>query len=127
MTNAIDYSPKNSTITISLAHYDAELVIRIVDNGIGIPEKDQGRIFEPFYRGENTVNVQGTGLGLSVVSEAIRTHEGRIELESQLGVGTTMTLRLPSPLCDHSTGWRVYGWIGRGEAYIHDNRPIKRG
>lgn len=95
LTNAIDYSPKNSTITISLAHYDAELVIRIVDNGIGIPEKDQGRIFEPFYRGENTVNVQGTGLGLSVVSEAIRTHEGRIELESQLGVGTTMTLRLP--------------------------------
>jgi signal transduction histidine kinase len=72
--------------------------VRIADRGPGIPEGEQARIFEPFYRGRRAVQAQthGTGLGLSLVKGIVEAHEGSIGLESGLGKGTVFTVRIPA-------------------------------
>ncbi len=72
--------------------------VRVADHGPGIPEAEQARIFEPFYRGRRAVQAQthGTGLGLSLVKGIVEAHEGSIELESGPGQGTVFTMRLPA-------------------------------
>jgi PAS domain S-box-containing protein len=95
LLNAVYYSPPKSQVTITLRCEAKQLVFIVRDNGIGIAEKEQGRIFEPFFRGENVGTVEGTGLGLSVVNEAVRAHEGVLTLQSEIGVGTTIIAMLP--------------------------------
>ncbi|MDX2076474.1 MAG: PAS domain-containing sensor histidine kinase [bacterium] len=93
--NAVYYSAPESQVTITLRCEVNKLVFIVRDHGIGIAEHEQGRIFEPFFRGENVGVIEGTGLGLSVVQEAVRAHEGILTLESELGVGTTVIIMLP--------------------------------
>ena len=71
--------------------------IQIEDRGMGIPEADQNRVFQRFFRAKNAVSKQysGTGLGLSIVGRVIELHNGTITLESQEGRGTLFTVRLP--------------------------------
>jgi signal transduction histidine kinase len=73
------------------------LEVAVVDEGIGIAEEDQGRLFEEFFRSESVEARArpGTGLGLAVVDRVVRRHRGRIEVESELGEGTTFRVLLP--------------------------------
>lgn len=99
ITNAIRYSgQKNGRIKITLEKRDAKnILISIGDNGIGIPEKVQKRIFEKFYRADNAVKVatEGTGLGLYVSKMIIEQSDGKIWFESKQGKGTVFFVRLP--------------------------------
>ncbi len=61
---------------------------------MGIPEQDKQHLFEAFYRASNSRQIQGTGLGLAIVKRCVDIHQGEIEIESQEGVGTTVTVKL---------------------------------
>lgn len=95
--NAILYGPVDRSPLIRIAAEDAgaEWLIRIGDNGIGIPEQDLPRLFRRFERGSNTAGISGTGLGLHIVKEIVQGHGGWVGLQSTVGVGTTFTLHLP--------------------------------
>lgn len=95
LTNAVKYSPHGGDIRLHLSSKDHDLVFQISDQGIGIPEADQARLFEPFHRGGNVKRIEGTGLGLAVVKNSVLLHDGSIELQSKEGEGTTFTVRLP--------------------------------
>ncbi|MBZ0281255.1 MAG: PAS domain-containing sensor histidine kinase [Anaerolineae bacterium] len=95
LTNAIKYSPPNSPVMLEVAYTATEALIYIRDQGIGIPEADLKRLFEPFQRASNVGNITGTGLGLAITKQAIDLHGGTITVESKLNEGTTFTIRLP--------------------------------
>lgn len=73
-------------------------MLRVADDGLGIAEEDQARIFRAFYRTENpeALNEPGTGLGLGIVATVVERHSGRLEVSSRLGEGTTFTVVLPA-------------------------------
>ncbi|NEU77163.1 PAS domain-containing sensor histidine kinase [Hassallia byssoidea VB512170] len=96
LSNAIKYSPDNNSVTLKLCSEDENIIFQIQDGGIGIPLKDRQEIFEPFYRGGNIDSIPGTGLGLAIVKTLVDLHGGEIAVESQVGAGTTFTVRLPS-------------------------------
>ena len=95
LMNAIDaVEPVHGVVTLSSA-YDPMMqtsVIEVQDNGVGIAERDQKRIFEPFF---STKGQRGTGLGLAVTKKIVEEHNGTVELESKVGQGTTFRMRLP--------------------------------
>lgn len=95
--NAIIYGPKDRSTVIRVACEDGDgewqLVVR--DNGIGIPEKDHGRLFRRFERGSNTGGISGTGLGLHIVKELVQGHGGYVTFASTVGEGTEFVLHLP--------------------------------
>ncbi|NEO35916.1 MAG: response regulator [Moorea sp. SIOASIH] len=97
LTNALKYSPSDEIVTFHLTcDLKQQLVVfRIQDKGIGIAEADQKKIFDSFYRAKNVGTIQGTGLGLSIVKRCVEQHQGEIEVTSQLGVGTTFTIKIP--------------------------------
>ena len=80
---------------ISLEKRNDQALIIIKDNGIGISKKEIPHIFDRFYRGSKTAKVLGSGLGLAIASSIITTHQGSINIDSELGKGTTVTIRLP--------------------------------
>jgi two-component system phosphate regulon sensor histidine kinase PhoR len=95
--NAIKYTPENGQIRVLLHADNSFLVLRITDNGIGIPPQDQPFIFDKFFRTNEAIDhFPGTGLGLSIVKGIVDAHNGRIWVESQVGSGTTFTVMLPS-------------------------------
>jgi two-component system phosphate regulon sensor histidine kinase PhoR len=95
--NAIKYTPENGQIRVLLHADNSFLVLRIMDNGIGIPPQDQPFIFDKFFRTDEAIDhFPGTGLGLSIVKGIVDAHNGRIWVESQMGSGTTFTVMLPS-------------------------------
>jgi len=95
--NAIKYTPENGSITVYVGRSDTNACIKVVDTGIGIPEKDLERIFERFYRVDKARSRQmgGTGLGLSIASEIAKSHGGTIKAESEPNKGTTIIITLP--------------------------------
>lgn len=95
--NAIKYSSDKVNIEISAGQEKHKIKIAVSDNGIGIPVAEQERIFTKFYRGSNIPdkNIPGIGLGLSYVKLIIEAHQGSINLKSQPGEGTVVTLNLP--------------------------------
>lgn len=97
IANAISYTPENGRVLVRISKVGDEAKIQVIDNGIGIPEKDQLRIFERFYRVDKarSRNAGGTGLGLSIVKWVIESMNGRVELFSEVGVGTTFVVWLP--------------------------------
>jgi signal transduction histidine kinase len=95
LTNAVKYSPEGSTVFIQLRSSEGILLLSVRDQGIGIPEEDRERLFEPFHRARNVGQISGTGLGLAIVKQAVEAHGGRIEYESHVGEGTIFTLRIP--------------------------------
>jgi two-component system sensor kinase FixL len=92
LSNAIKYSDENQLIRISLHLNSHETKIIIQDEGIGIPEEDQSGLFSRFYRASNTGNIQGTGMGLNILKKYMDLMEGEINLESEKGIGTNVTL-----------------------------------
>ncbi len=95
LSNAVKYSNNDSTANLLIYCDESKLVIKISDEGIGIPEEDLPRLFAPFYRASNTSNIKGSGLGLSIVKHAVDLHGGTIQVNSKQGVGTTFTITLP--------------------------------
>ena len=82
-------------MSLLLAERDGEAVIEVGDQGIGIPLKDQARLFESFHRASNVGNRQGTGLGLVIVKKAVELHGGTISIDSKVDAGTRISVRLP--------------------------------
>lgn len=97
LINAFTYSSNHTEITIRLFVKDEQAVIQVEDQGIGIESSEIGRLFERFYRVDRarSRNSGGTGLGLSIVKHLIEAHQGKVEVDSQVGVGTTFTIYLP--------------------------------
>jgi signal transduction histidine kinase len=96
ISNAIKYSPQGGTIQVRLSCTPQEIILQIQDGGIGIPIEAQKNLYEPFHRASNVGRIVGTGLGLAVVKKYVDLHRGQIAVESEVGVGTTVTVRLPS-------------------------------
>ncbi|GAB3426389.1 PAS domain-containing sensor histidine kinase [Niabella aquatica] len=95
LSNAIKFSPEYGIIKISCTINPSEVVLSIKDNGIGISEEDQKHLFERFFRAQNAVNIQGTGLGLNIVVRYVQLMNGSIEFESNLDNGSVFTVRIP--------------------------------
>ena len=95
--NAIKYNKNDGHVSVSVTSDEKKVVLTVSDDGIGIPLEQQERIFERFYRVDksHSKEVGGTGLGLSIVKHAVSLHNGKIELSSQLGTGTTITVTFP--------------------------------
>jgi signal transduction histidine kinase len=96
LSNAVKYSPEGARIEVAAAQEDAQIVVSIRDQGIGIPEEERERVFERYYRGSNTSGIGGSGVGLSLVRSIVELHKGTISLESSEGKGSCFTLRLPA-------------------------------
>lgn len=96
LTNAVKYSPGGGNIYLDLGCADSQAVIRVRDEGLGIPKEEQARVFDEFYRATNVGKIEGTGLGLSIAKRAAEMHGGTISLESEPGVGTTFTITIPT-------------------------------
>ena len=97
LSNAIKYSPVEESVNLKLAYSEAEqlITLEVRDSGIGISAEVQKHLFESFYRGNNVGDIAGTGLGLSIVKKAVDLHGGTITVESEIGIGTIMTVTLP--------------------------------
>lgn len=102
LANAYKYSPAGGAVAIELIasaaddHSPASIGIRISDHGIGMTPEQLARVCERFYRADSTGKIPGTGLGMSIVKEILELHGGRVDLASQPGHGTTVTLWLPA-------------------------------
>lgn len=97
ITNAITYSPENTIVTIRLKENETYGILEIEDQGIGIEKHEIARVFERFYRVDRarSRNSGGTGLGLAIVKHLVEAHHGRIQVESEVGVGTKMIVMIP--------------------------------
>ena len=95
--NAVRYSPEHTRVGVGLRERDDMLQVTVADQGPGIPESEQDRIFERFYRvdGARSRQTGGTGLGLSIVKHVMAQHGGEVSVWSQPGRGSTFTLALP--------------------------------
>jgi len=96
VSNAIKFSPENSLIEISCVNKNEELAVSVKDSGIGISEEDKQHLFERFFRARNAQNIQGTGLGLHIVSKYLELLNGKINLQSEVDKGTTFTITIPN-------------------------------
>ena len=96
--NAIKYNHRGGSVSISVSQDERQTVLTVRDTGIGIPEEEQGRIFERFYRVDKSRSKEagGTGLGLSIVKHAVLIHKGRIRLHSCPGEGSEFIVSIPN-------------------------------
>lgn len=105
LANALKYSSEEGQVSFvifteedyesSLKTGHQQLIIQVQDSGIGIPKEDMKNLFDPFHRCSNVQNIKGNGLGLSIVKKAVELQAGSIQVDSEVGVGTTFTIRLP--------------------------------
>ncbi len=97
LDNAVRYTPDGGSVKVEVARAGDEAVISVSDTGEGIPTRDVERVFERFYRVDaaRSRSTGGTGLGLSIVKHVAESHGGSVSVESQLGAGSTFTVRLP--------------------------------
>lgn len=96
LENAIRHANGGTAVSVESALIDGDVVVRIVDQGPGIPERELQRIFEPFQRGEGKSGEAGSGLGLAIAQGFIAANGGRISVESAFGQGTSFVVSLPS-------------------------------
>ncbi|MBD2654195.1 PAS domain S-box protein [Synechocystis sp. FACHB-383] len=95
LTNGIKYSPTNYTIDFHLRESPQEIIFDVLDYGIGIPKTDLEKIFEPFQRGSNVGHIAGIGIGLTIARKLVTFYGGKIEIQSELGEGTRVSLSIP--------------------------------
>ncbi|HEY9838555.1 MAG TPA: response regulator [Vampirovibrionales bacterium] len=122
LSNSIKYSPKGGNIEVELIFYNPHsspeeqglsltdsltdidftqiespvTIFRVKDQGFGILPQEQGKVFNAFHRGSNVGTIQGTGLGLAIAKKCVELHRGEISIASEVGIGTTVTVTLPS-------------------------------
>ena len=95
LDNALKYS-KDGNVDIGVRVVQGTIIVNMADKGIGIPEKDLKNVFEPFYRGSNARAYKGFGFGLSLANKIVRLHGGGMKIQSDLGKGTIVSVRLPN-------------------------------
>jgi signal transduction histidine kinase len=97
--NAVKYTPAGGKVLVEVANREDLAEVRVVDTGIGISTQDQAHLFSAFHRSSNpdAQSIPGTGLGLAISRRIIEMHAGDIVVESELGEGSTFTVRLPTP------------------------------
>ncbi len=98
LDNAIKYSPDHATVRIESATRGSKQIVKVIDNGIGMSEAVQAKVFERFYRSDESrtsVHADGNGLGLAIADQIVREHGGSIVVESHKGEGSTFTVSLP--------------------------------
>lgn len=97
LTNAINYTPQEGIITVQTCSREGKVGVRVEDTGPGISPEEQALVFHRFYRGQSgrASGAPGTGLGLSIAQEIVEWHNGRIEIESEMGQGSAFTIWLP--------------------------------
>jgi two-component system sensor histidine kinase MtrB len=96
LSNAVKYSPRDTCITVRVKRSGAFTTLSVSDQGPGIAREDLKAIFQPFGRGRSAdLFAEGTGMGLYIVKQIVEAHDGRIEVHSELGKGTTFLIRLP--------------------------------
>jgi two-component system phosphate regulon sensor histidine kinase PhoR len=97
LDNAVKFSRENGQIHLRATHRGSDTVLSVTDNGLGIGKEHLSRIFERFYRADKARSRElgGTGLGLAIVKHIVQLHSGRVEVESELGQGTTIRVVLP--------------------------------
>lgn len=95
LSNAFKYSVGFGNVKLNLKEKDENIIVEVIDNGIGIPEEDQPKLFNTFFRASNSNGIQGTGLGLYIIKTFTEKNSGSVTLESQLGKGTKVTLEFP--------------------------------
>jgi PAS domain S-box-containing protein len=98
LSNAIKYSAEDGAIEVALKEEGECINIAVKDEGIGIPEKDQKRMFDRFFRAGNVMNIEGTGLGLNIVNRYLDLLDGEMSFISKEGVGTTFFINFPKNL-----------------------------
>jgi two-component system sensor histidine kinase KdpD len=99
--NALKYSPSRSAITIQASHMDGVIAISVRDQGPGLTELEQSRVFEKFYRGRHDGSaIQGTGMGLAIAKEIAEAHGGAVSVESRMGEGTRFTITLKAAIME---------------------------
>ena len=91
MDNACKFSD-DLAVYVNLKCNAKKILIQFSDRGKGIPREDQSLVFQPFYRSDNTANIRGYGIGLSLVDRIVKLHNGNISIESNLPKGTTFHL-----------------------------------
>ena len=96
LSNAIKFSAENATIQINSEVTNTRIKICVKDEGIGMSDEDKKHLFERFYRGNNAMNIQGTGLGLHIVGKYIELMDGKISIASELQKGTQITITFHS-------------------------------
>ena len=98
VSNAVKFTPAGGRVAVSVASRSDRVVIECTDDGLGISEEDQASLFTEFFRGTNpqSLQVPGSGLGLSIAQRVVTRHGGRIDVESELGRGTSIRLLLPA-------------------------------
>ena len=94
LSNASKYSSEKDTINLKTSGGEEQVLVQVVDHGIGIPEEEQQNMFGRFFRAGNVTNIQGTGLGLNIVQKYIELLDGKISFESEEGKGSTFTVTL---------------------------------
>ncbi|WP_051040908.1 sensor histidine kinase [Rhizobium leguminosarum] len=95
ISNAVKYSPNAPDIHVRARADEKTLEIAISDSGIGMDADDLPKLFQPYYRARSATGIAGTGIGLNVVKQVVELHGGTVEVTSELGNGTTFTIRLP--------------------------------
>lgn len=95
VSNAIKFSPENKTVSVISNLTNSHLTLTVKDEGLGIPKDEQEHLFQRFFRAKNVTNIQGTGLGLNIVSKYLEAMNGEIEFESELNIGTKFQLKIP--------------------------------
>ena len=95
LSNAVKYSPGGGAIELGAELDGEEVVVAVIDRGIGIPAGDLNRVFERYHRGSNVSGIVGTGVGLYLVKMTIDLHRGWIEVKSKEGEGSRFTVHLP--------------------------------
>ncbi len=94
LSNALKYSATDSLVHVDLAMEEDKLVLKVSDQGIGIPPEDLKNIFKPFYRARNSENIKGTGLGMAIVKKSVDIHNGNISIKSEENKGTEVTVSI---------------------------------
>ena len=102
LSNAIKYTEEGGRVNVDLSLDGGDAVIRVSDNGKGIPDKEKPHLFDRFWQGEGSANKGGSGIGLNIVREYVSMHEGRVEVSDTPGGGATFTVFLPAKECNAS-------------------------
>ena len=122
--NAVDAMPQGGRIKFATAHADGDVLIEAIDSGMGMTPQVRSRCLEPFF---STKGHKGTGLGLSMVFGIIKRHEGTVEIESEVGTGTTFRIRLPPQVRPMSAERDTAAKLSRAlRVLVVDDEPVSR-